>query len=116
MGRNEKKSYREVSNIMDHLLDQLHNLHLGHMSIQNFIVIFEDLTCRCDVREHCSQTIIRFVSSLRSKIKRAMFTSSHDVDTLEEAFDFALKIDLTFKGLLIAKPWEQCSKCEGYGD
>ena len=36
-----------------------------------------------------------------------MNTNSHDVDTLEEAFDFALKIDLTFKGLLIAKAWEQ---------
>ena len=78
-----KKSYREVSNIMDHLLDQLHNLHLGHMSIQNFIVIFEDLTCRCDVREHGSQTITRFVSALRSKIKHAMITSSHDVAPLK---------------------------------
>jgi len=30
-----------------------------------------------------------------------MITSSRDVDTLEKAFDFALKIDLTFKGLLL---------------
>ena len=84
------------------------------MSVKDYIAIFEDLTRRCDVREYCSQIIIRFVSGLRSKIKRAMITSSHDVDTLEEAFYFALKIDLTFKGLLLVKAWEQCSKCEGY--
>ena len=58
--------------------------------------------------------IIKFVLGLRSKIKCAMITNSNDVDTLEEAFDFALKLDLTFKGLLIAKAQEQCSKCEGY--
>jgi len=34
---------------------------------------------------------------------RTMIMSSHDAGTLEETFDFALKIDLTFKGLLIAK-------------
>ena len=44
-----------------------------------------------------------------------MIMSSHDVDTLEEAFDFGLKIDLTFKGLLLTGTWEQCSKYEGYG-
>jgi len=35
------------------------------------------------------------------------------VDTLEEAFDFALKIDLTFKGLLLTEALEQYSKFEG---
>jgi len=55
------------------------------------------------VREHRSQTITRFVSGLKSKIKRAMVTSSHDVDTVEEALDFALKINLTFKGLLLVE-------------
>ena len=44
-----------------------------------------------------------------------MITSSDDVDTLKEAFDFALKLNLTFKGLLIAKAWEESSKCKGYG-
>jgi len=39
-------------------------------------------------------------------MKRVMITSSHDVDTLEEIFDFALKIYLTFKVLLIAKVLE----------
>ena len=58
------------------------------------------------VREYHSQTITRFVSDLRSKMKRVMITSSHDVDTLEEIFDFALKIYLTFKVLLIAKVLE----------
>ena len=33
---------------------------------------------------------------------------------MKDAFDFALKIDLTFKGIVSAKAWEQCSKCEGY--
>jgi len=43
-----------------------------------------------------------------------MIMSSHDVDTLEEVFDFGLKIDLTFKSLLLTGAWEQCSKYEGY--
>ena len=85
------------------------------MSVQDYIAKFEDLTHHCDVREHHSQTITRFVLGLRSKIKYAMITSSHDVDTLEVAFDFALKIDLNFKGLLFAEAWKQCSKCEGHG-
>ena len=85
------------------------------MPVQNYIVIFEDLTRHCDVRGHCSQTITKCVSSLKSKIKCVIITSSHDVDTLEEVFDFALTLDLTFKRLLIAKAWKQCSKCEGYG-
>jgi len=72
------------------------------MSVQDYIVIFENLT-RYDVRKHRSQTINRSVSGLRSKIKHAMITNSHDVDTLEEDFDFALKINLTFKRLLIVK-------------
>ena len=37
----------------------------------------------------------------------------YDLDTVEEVFDVALKIDLTFKTLFNAKA--QCSKCEGYG-
>jgi len=79
------------------------------MSVQDYIAIFENITRHCDVREHYSQTITRFVSGLRSKIKCAIIMSFHDVDTLEKAFDFALKLDLTLKGILIAKTWEQCS-------
>ena len=85
------------------LLDQLYNLHQGHISVRDYITIFEDLTHHCDVREHCSQIITRFVLGLRSKIKCNMITGFHDADTLEEAFDFALKLDLTFKELLIVK-------------
>ena len=59
----------------NHLLDQLHNLRQGHMSIQNYIAIFEDLTRCYDVREHRSQTISRFILGLRSKVKRAMIMS-----------------------------------------
>jgi len=73
------------------------------MSVQDYIAKFEDLTIRCDVREHCSHTVTRFVWSLRSKIRRAMFTGSYDLDTVEEAFDVTLKINLTFKRLVRAK-------------
>jgi len=78
----------------NHLLDQLHNFHHGHISKNDYIAIFEDLTRYSDVREHRSQTITRFVWG-------------------EEAFDIALRIDLTFKGLVNAKA--HCFKCEGYG-
>jgi len=36
----------------------------------------------------------------------------YDLDTVEETFDIALKIDLTFKRLVFVKAC--CSKCEGY--
>ena len=52
--------------------DQLHNLRQGHLSVQDYIAIFKNLTHRSDVREHPSETITRFVWGLRSKIKRAM--------------------------------------------
>ena len=42
-----------------------------------------------------------------------MITGSYDLNTVEEAFDVALKIDLTFRRLVNVKA--QCSKCEGYG-
>ena len=40
-------------------------------------------------------------------------TGSYDLDTVEETFDVALKLDLIFKTLVNAKT--RCSKCEGYG-
>ena len=43
-----------------------------------------------------------------------MITSSYSVDSVEDAFDFVLKINLTFKGIVSAKAWEQCFKCERY--
>jgi len=97
----------------DHLLDQLHNLRQGHMSIQNYIAIFKNLAHRSDLREHHSETITKFVWGLRPKIKRAMITGPYDLNTVEEAFDVALKLDSTFKTLINAKT--RCSKCEGYG-
>ena len=42
-----------------------------------------------------------------------MIIGSCDLDTVEEAFDVALKIDLTFKTLVKTKA--RYSKCEGYG-
>jgi len=44
-----------------------------------------------------------------------MITSSYGVDSIEDAFEFALKMDLTFKGRVSIKAWEQCSKCKRYG-
>jgi len=82
------------------------------MSVQDYIAKFENLTLHCDVREHLSHIVTRFVWDLRSKIRRAMITDSYDLDTVEETFDVALKIDLIFKRLVNTKAW--CSKCEGY--
>jgi len=42
-----------------------------------------------------------------------MITNLYDLDTVEEAFDIALRIDLTFKMLVNAKT--QCPKSEEYG-
>ena len=43
------------------------------------------------MREHRSQNVTRFVWGIRSKIKRAMITDSYDLNTVEEAFNVALK-------------------------
>jgi len=43
-----------------------------------------------------------------------MIMNYYNADTLEKAFDFAFKIDMTLKGLLLIEAWEQCSKCKGY--
>jgi len=67
----------------DHLLDQLHNFRRGHMSVQNYIDIFKDLTHRSNMREHHSETIARFVSGLQPKIRRAMITGSYNLDLLK---------------------------------
>jgi len=55
------------------------------------------------VKEYHSETITRFVLSLRPKIRRDMITGSDDLDNVEEAFDVVFKIDLTFKMLVNAK-------------
>jgi len=82
------------------------------MSVQDYIAKFEDLALRCDVREHCYHTVTKFVWDLRFKIRCVMITGSYDLDIVEEAFDVALMIDLTFKRLINAK--FQCFKCERY--
>ena len=65
------------------LLDKLHNLRQGDLSVRDYIDRFEYLTRHCDVRERRSQIIIRFV---------------YGVDFIEDAFDFTLKIDLISRG------------------
>ena len=82
------------------------------MSVHDYIAIFKDLTHHSEVREHPSKTVTRFVWGLRSKIKRAMITGPYDLDTIEKAFNVALRLNLTFKTLVNAK--DRCSKCEGY--
>jgi len=42
-------------------LDKLHNLSLGDLSVRHYIARFEDLTRRCDMREHYSLTITGFI-------------------------------------------------------
>ena len=73
------------------LLNKLHNLSQGNMSVYDYITRFDDLTLCCDMRENCYQTISRFCSSLRSNIRRAMLTSSYHVDSVGEAFHLALE-------------------------
>ena len=55
------------------------------------------------MREHPSETVTRFVWDLRPKIKCAMITGPYDLDTVEDAFDVVLRLDLTFKTLVNAK-------------
>jgi len=98
---------------MHRLLDKLHNLYQGDLSSRDYIVKFEDLSRYCDVREHCSHIITRFISGLRFDIRRAVITSSNCVDSVEDAFGFALKINFDFQGDS-TKVWEQYLKCEGY--
>ena len=69
----------------DSHLDQLHNIHQGHMSVHKYITIFKDLTLRNEVREHPSETLTRFIWGLRPKIKHAMITGPYDLDTVEDA-------------------------------
>ena len=53
------------------------------MSVQDYIAL------RCDVREHRSHVVTRFVWDLRSKIRCDMIIGSYDLDTVEEVFDVA---------------------------
>ena len=69
-------------------LDQLHNLRQGHLSVQDYIAIFKNLTHRSDVRERHSEIISRFVWGLRSKIKRVMITGPYDLIRLKRPLMF----------------------------
>ena len=73
------------------------------MSVQDYITIFKNSTHRTNVREHHSENITWFVWSLQPKIRCAMIIGSYDLDTVKEAFDVALKIDLILKTLVKAK-------------
>jgi len=66
------------------------------MSVQDYIAEFDNLTLHCDVREHRSHTITRFVGVLRFKIKCAMISGSYDLDTIERLL-ICLKDRLDFQ-------------------
>jgi len=52
---------------------------------------------------------------LKLKFKRAMIISSYDLDTVEEAFDIALRINLILKTLVNVKArYSKCEGCEHY--
>ena len=73
------------------------------MSVREYITRFEDLTHHCDMKITLFPDYTGFVSGLRSDIRRAIISSSYGVDFVEDVFDFALKIDLTFKEIVSAK-------------
>ena len=73
------------------------------MSIRDYIARFNDLTLCFDVREDRCRTISWFCLSLRFDIRRAMLTSSYQVDSVEEAFHLTLELELSFKGIFIFK-------------
>jgi len=49
-------------------LNKLHNFHQGVLSVGEYIAGFEDLRHHSDLIKHYSQTIIRFVSGLKSTL------------------------------------------------
>ena len=99
VGRDENK-HKEIylpESYRNRLLDKLHNLRQGSMSLQDYIARFD-----CDVREDRFQFIFRFCSGLRSDVRRVMITSSYHV-AFKEAFHLALALELSFKGISISK-------------
>ena len=97
----------------NNLLNELHNLRQGNMSVWDCIARFDDLTLHCDMRKDHYQIISKFCSGLRSDIRRPMFTSSYYVP-VEEAYHLSLELELSFQWIFIPKTREQCSKCERY--
>jgi len=64
-----------------HLLDKLHNLRQGSMSVQDYTIKFDDLTLHCEVREDSYQAISRYRYGLRSDIHRACSFTPTDRDS-----------------------------------
>jgi len=58
------------------LLEKLHNLHPGSMSIQNYMTTFDVLALHYEVQEDRHHAISRFHSRLGSDIQRAMLLHS----------------------------------------
>ena len=76
-----------------HLLDRLHSLHQGNMSVQDYAIEFDDLTLCCEVQEDSYQAISRYHFGLRSDFLRAMFIHSHKLETLELTSQLAQNIE-----------------------
>ena len=89
---NSPSDYECQEGYRHRLIDKLQYLRQGDLSVRDYITRFENLTHCCDVREYCSQITTRFVSGLTSDIRRTMITSLYDVNSIEDTFDFALKM------------------------
>ena len=79
------------------LLDKLHNIRQGSMSVHDYTTEFDDLTLRCEMQEDSSQVIFRYRSGLRSDIQRALFIHSHKIETLEQASQLAQDIKTSLR-------------------
>ena len=96
---------------MHRLLDKLQNFHQGSLSVQDYMITFDDLTLHCEVQEDHHQAIFKFCSGLRFDIQRAMLIHSQNMTFLAQASQLAQDIENSLKfpsvRRLISKPGEQ---------
>ena len=80
----------------NHILDQLNKNCHGSKSIQDYMVKFDNLTLRGDVREDPRQTLSRFLWGLKPKIRQAMLANSYHVNSLLDAFKLTQDLEISF--------------------
>ena len=81
--KDKQEKYFPESN-SHRLLDELHRLRQGSMSVQIYTT-FDDLTLCCELQEDHHQTIFRFRSGLKTDIQWAMIIHSQTIKTLAQA-------------------------------
>jgi len=100
---------------MHRLLDKLQNFHQGSLSVQDYMITFDDLTLHCEVQEDHHQAIFKFCSGLRFDIQRAMLIHSQNMTSLAQTSLLALDIKNSLKfsseHRFISKAVEQ-SRCQ----